>query len=39
MKREYTNPMLMIIDISADVDTVTVSDAGDGMTDTMPDLN
>ena len=31
MKREYTNPMITLIDVSADIDTVTVSNVGDGI--------
>ena len=31
MKKEYTIPMMLMIDVSADVDTVTVSNMGDGL--------
>jgi len=31
MKREYMNPTMLMIDVSADVDTVSVSGTGDGI--------
>lgn len=31
MKKEYINPTLLLIDVSADIDTVSVSNVGDGV--------
>ena len=31
MKKEYMNPTMLLIDVSADIDTVSVSTVGDGI--------
>ena len=38
MKKEYVNPSMLLIDISADIDTVTVSDTGDGPTEDLGEI-
>ena len=31
MKKEYLNPTMLVVEVSADIDTVSVSDKGDGI--------
>ena len=31
MKKEYLNPTMLIVEVSADIDTVSVSEEGDGI--------
>ena len=35
MKKEYTNPMMMIVEIDMTIDTVQVSETGDGPTEDL----
>ena len=35
MKKEYTNPMMMIVEIDMTIDTVQVSETGDGLTEDL----
>ena len=35
MKKQYTNPMMMIVEIDVTVDTIDVSPAGDGIVEDL----
>ena len=38
MKKEYLNPTMLIVEVSADIDTVSVSEEGDGIIVDLGDL-
>ena len=38
MKKEYLNPTMLVVEVSADIDTVSVSEEGDGIIVDLGDL-